>query len=136
MQYFTMVYGVLGLATRDLCYVTAGHPGPVQVRRDAAPIVLESGGLPVGLLPEARYEERTVRLEPGDRLYFATDGLTDAENTTRQEFGVEKLLEAYDQNRHRALDESLGEVMARVEEWCAPARPADDVAMLAIECQG
>jgi sigma-B regulation protein RsbU (phosphoserine phosphatase) len=130
-----MVYGVLDLATRDLRYVTAGHPGPVQVRRGAVPIVLESGGLPVGLLPGASYEERAVRLEPGDRLYFTSDGLTEAENTAGQEFGAEKLLEAYDQNRHRPLDESLGEVMARVEEWCAPARLADDVAMLAIEYQ-
>lgn len=135
MQYFTMVYGVLDLATRDLCYVTAGHPGPVHVRRGVAPLVLDSGGPPVGLLPDASYEERTVRLGPGDRLYLATDGLTDAENTAGQEFGVEKLLGAYDRNRHRALQESLGAVMARVEEWCAPARPADDVAMLAIECE-
>jgi phosphoserine phosphatase RsbU/P len=134
MQYFTMVYGVLDLATRDLRYVTAGHPGPVQVRGGAAPIVLESGGLPVGLLPGASYEERAVRLEPGDRLYFATDGLTEAENTAGQDFGAEKLLEAYDQNRHRPLDESLTAVIAGAEEWCAPAQLADDVAMLAIEC--
>ena len=133
MQYFTMVYGVLDLATRDLCYVTAGHPGPVQVRRDAAPIVLESGGLPVGLLPEASYEERTVRLEPGDRLYFATDGLTEAENSAGQDFGAEKLLDAYDQSRHRPLGESLTAVIACAKEWCVPAQLADDVAMLAIE---
>ena len=135
MQYFTMVYGILDLATRDLRYVTAGNPGPVRIRRGAAPIVLESGGLPVGLLPEASYEERTVRLEPGDRLYFATDGLTEAENTAGQDFGAEKLLEAYDQNRHRPLDDSLTAVIAGAEEWCAPAQLADDVAMLALEYQ-
>ena len=134
-QYFTMIYGVLDARTRDLRYVSAGHPGPVHVRRGVAPLVLESGGPPVGLLPDSSYEEQTVRLGRGDRLYFATDGLTDAENTTRQEFGVEKLLGAYDRNRHRALQESLEAVMAGVEEWCAPARPADDVAMLAIECE-
>ena len=134
-QYFTLIYGVLDKRTHDLRYVTAGHPGPVHVRRGVAPLVLESGGLPVGLLPDASYEERTVSLGRGDRLYCATDGLTDAENIAGQEFGVEKLLEEYHRNRHRALQESLGAVMARVEEWCAPARPADDVAMLAIECE-
>ena len=134
MQYFTMVYGILDLATRDLRYVTAGNPGPVRIRRGAAPIVL-AGGLPVGLLPEARYEERTVRLEPGDRLYFATDGLMEAENTAGKEFGTEKLMEAYDQNRRRPLDDSLTAVIADAGEWCAPAQLADDVAMLAIECE-
>ena len=134
-QYFTMIYGVLDARTRELCYVTAGHPGLVHVRRGEAPLVLESGGLPVGLLPDAGYEERTVRLGRGDRLYFATDGLTDAEDIAGREFGAARLLEAYDRNRHQALDESLAALMARVEEWCAPARPADDVAMLAIECE-
>jgi len=134
MQYFTMAYGVLDAEMHELRYVAAGHRGPVLVRHGAAPIELESGGLPIGLLPAASYEERAVKLEGGDRLYFATDGLTEAENTAGQEFGVERLLEAYDQNRRRPLDESLGEVMARVQEWCAPAPLADDVAMLAIEC--
>jgi len=136
MQYFTMIYGVLETGTRELRYVTAGHPGLVLVSSGQAPRVLESGGIPVGLFPDARYEERAVTLERGDRLYFATDGLTEAENRAGVEFGTEKLLEAYAQNRHRPLDESLGEVMARIEEWSAPARPADDVAMLAIECEG
>ena len=133
MQYFTMVYGVLDTRTRELRYVTAGHPGPVQVRSGAAPRLLESSGLPVGLLPDASYEEQTFRIEPGDRLYFSTDGLTEAENISGQEFGAGNLLESYGRNRHRTLEESLEAVMTRVEEWCAPARPADDVAMLAIE---
>jgi len=133
-QYFTMVYGVLDAQARELRYVTAGHRGPVLVRRGAAPIELAAGGLPIGLLPAESYEERAVRLEPGDRLYLATDGLTEAENTAGQEFGVAKLLEAYDRNRRRPLDESLREVTACVQDWCAPAPLADDVAMLAVEC--
>jgi len=133
-QYFTMVYGVLDAQTRELRYVTAGHRGPVLVRRGAAPIELAAGGLPIGLLPAESYEERAVRLEPGDRLYLATDGLTEAENTAGQEFGVAKLLEAHDRNRRRPLDESLREVTACVQDWCAPAPLADDVAMLAVEC--
>jgi len=134
-QYFTMIYGVLDTRTRDLCYVSAGHPAPVHVCRGVDPRILESGGIPVGLLPNKDYEERTVKLEPGDRLYFATDGLMDAENNASQEYGVARLLEAFDRNRHRALDESLGAVITSVEEWCSPARISDDVAMLAIECE-
>jgi phosphoserine phosphatase RsbU/P len=134
-QYFTMIYGVLDARTRDLRYVSAGHPGPVHVRHGVAPLVLESGGPPVGLLPDSSYEEQTVRLGRGDRLYFATDGLTEAENTAGQDFGAEKLLEAYDQNRRRPLDESLTAVIADAKEWCAPAQFADDVAMLAMEYQ-
>mgnify|MGYP001038807693 CR=1 FL=1 len=136
MQYFTMVYAVLDVDTRELRYVTAGQRGPVLVRRDQAPIELESGGLPIGLFPSASYDERTVRLEPGDRLYFATDGLTEAENAAGQEFGVERLLEICDLNRRRPLDESLTQAIACVQQWSGATSLADDVALLAIECDG
>jgi len=133
-QYFTMIYGVLDTRTRVLRYVTAGHPRPVHLRPGEAPYVLESGGTPVGLLPDASYEERAVRLGAGDRLYFVTDGLTDAENAAGKEFGAARLLEAVGRNRCVGLDESLDAVLACVEGWCTPARPADDMAMLAIQC--
>jgi phosphoserine phosphatase RsbU/P len=133
-QYFTMIYAVLNAGTRELRYVIAGHPGPVHVRPGEDPRILDFGGMPVGLLPGATYEERALELEPGDRLYLATDGLTEAENAEGREFGAARLLEAIGRSRGRGLDESLGAVMARVERWCAPARPADDIAMLALEC--
>jgi sigma-B regulation protein RsbU (phosphoserine phosphatase) len=78
--------------TRELRYVTAGYPGLVHVRRDAHHSILESDGIPVGLVPEASYEERAVRLEPGDRLYFATDGAHGSGEHRRAGVGAEKLL--------------------------------------------
>jgi PAS domain S-box-containing protein len=134
-QYFTMIYGVLDTGTGDFRYVAAGHPRPVRVRPGEAPQLLESGGTPVGLLAEASYEEQQVRLEAEERLYFFTDGLTDAERVTGEEFGAERLLEVLDRSRRVTLEESLDAAMACVEQWCAPARPKDDMALLAIECQ-
>ncbi len=135
LQYFTMVYGVIDTRTREFRFVTAGHPGPILVCPGRAPEVLESSGIPVGLLPNAGYEVRGVKLEPGDRLYLATDGLTEAENAAGEEFGAARLQEVCGQERDRPLDESLRELISRVENWCAPARPGDDMAMLAIECE-
>lgn len=134
VQYFTIVYGVLELETRDFRYVAAGHPGPVHVRRGAAPAALASTGPPVGLLPHAAYDELVVRLEPGDRLHLATDGLTEIDNAAGQEYGAQRLIEAYCANMQRPIDEALASVLQSAERWCAPAQLADDVAMLAIEC--
>jgi sigma-B regulation protein RsbU (phosphoserine phosphatase) len=126
------VYDLQACAFR---YVAAGHPGPIHLRDGAAPEALESGGPPVGLLPDAGYEERVVALHPGDRLFLATDGLWEAENAAGQEFGWKKLLEACERNRRRPLDETLDAVIASAGQWCAPVPFADDVAMLAIECE-
>jgi PAS domain S-box-containing protein len=133
-QYFTMIYGVLDTGTRDFRYVVAGHPSPVRVRAGETPHFLQSGGMPVGLLSKASYEERQVRLEAGERLYFFTDGLADAESAAGEDFGNERLLAILARGRCLALDESLDAVMECVEQWCVPARPSDDMALLAIEC--
>ena len=68
-------------------------------------------------------------------VFLATDGLWEAENAAGQEFGWKKLIEACERNRRRPLDETLEEVIASAGQWCAPAPFADEVAMLAIECE-
>ena len=48
---------------------------------------------------------------------------------------VENLLEACDRNRNRPLEESLDELIARARQWCSPEPFADDIAVLAMECE-
>ena len=68
-QFATMIYGVLDARTGEFRYVSAGHPGPVHLPAGAGPVILESPGSPIGLAEDA-YEERSVRLAAGDRLYL------------------------------------------------------------------
>ena len=69
-QFFTLLYGVLNLRTREFRFVCAGHPSPIHLPRDSAePRMLTGpGALPIGLAEET-YEEQVVALQPGDRLY-------------------------------------------------------------------
>lgn len=135
-QYFTMIYGILNKETGEFRYVAAGHLGPIHVSPGAPPRVQETGGIPVGLLPGATYEEHRLTLAEGDRLYFCTDGIPEAENEAGEAFGTERLLEALDHDRHLVLSDSLVSLMHRVDEWSGTAGPADDASMLAIERLG
>ena len=132
-QFFTMIYGVLDTDTGEFRYVAAGHLGPIHFSRGTAPSIGETGGIPVGLLAGATYEERTVTLARGDRLYLCTDGIMEAENTSIEEFGVERLLNTLNASRDSTLGDSLSSVMKSVEEWSAPAGATDDASMIAIE---
>jgi sigma-B regulation protein RsbU (phosphoserine phosphatase) len=87
----------------------------------------------VGLLPTATYEEHRLQLAPGDRLYFCTDGVFEAENAAEQEFGVERFLQLLAAHREGNLGDSLTAVMTAVESYAAPAGLADDASLLAIE---
>jgi serine phosphatase RsbU (regulator of sigma subunit)/PAS domain-containing protein len=57
---------------------SAGHPGPVLLRPDGRTQVLNGGGLPLGIFPDAEPATQEVDLETGDLLFLYTDGLTSA----------------------------------------------------------
>lgn len=132
-RYFTMLYGILNKKTGAFRYVAAGHLGPIYLRQGAAPVTGETTGIPVGVLPAAAYEERTITLAPGDRLYLCTDGLYEAENGMQEEFGVERLREELQASRGASLEDSLVSLMERVEQWLGANGAADDSSILAIE---
>jgi phosphoserine phosphatase RsbU/P len=57
---------------------SAGHPWPVLVRPDGRTQVLQGGGLPLGIFPDAEPAIQELDLDPGDLLFFFSDGLTSA----------------------------------------------------------
>src|SRR5579863_690770 len=57
---------------------SAGHPGPALVRPDGRVDVLNGGGLPLGLFPDADPQVGEIELSEGDLLFFYSDGVTDA----------------------------------------------------------
>ena len=132
-QYFTIICGVLELGSRRFRYVSGGHCHPVHVPRDGAPRVIVSGGLPVGLFPDSAYQEQVLDLQVGDRLYFYTDGVTEAENSFGQDFGLKRLLETFDSARSGTLEASLAALMDQVQGWHGSSSFADDLTVLALE---
>ncbi|MFD1882706.1 PP2C family protein-serine/threonine phosphatase [Paracoccus pacificus] len=90
-SYFTMVYLELDVTTGGIRLVQAGHPYPVIQRRDGRLQELGSGGLPVGVFAGAEFEEISAVLEPGDRLFLASDGITEATDAKGRQLGDEGL---------------------------------------------
>jgi sigma-B regulation protein RsbU (phosphoserine phosphatase) len=132
-QYFTMVYGILDVPSRELRYVAAGHPGPLVVPWNGEPVGNDSTGVPVGLLEEGAFEEARLVLDPGDRLYLYTDGLTEAAGAEDEEFGAERAAAALSRGRSRTLGSSIADVVSEVRAWRGTADLADDVSVLGVE---
>ncbi|MRX49290.1 SpoIIE family protein phosphatase [Paracoccus sp. S-4012] len=90
-SYFTMVYVDLDTLSGRGRLVQAGHPHPMLQHPDGRIEVLGRGGLPVGVLPQADWEEVGFVLEPGARLFLGSDGITDAVNPEGVQLGEEGL---------------------------------------------
>jgi len=116
-RYVTLFYGVFDEATSALQYVNAGHNPPMVVRRDRSVVRLESGGPPVGMFPNCRYEEGTVHLGPGDLLLAYTDGVTETVNPAGKEWGEEGLLGAASERRAQSADEMVEGIFRSMDEF-------------------
>jgi sigma-B regulation protein RsbU (phosphoserine phosphatase) len=88
-----MVYGVLDARARTISFASAGHPLPLIINHETSYLELETG-LPLGLGP-SQYPERTISLSPGTHVLLYTDGITEAENGTDEEYGPERLVQHF-----------------------------------------
>jgi PAS domain S-box-containing protein len=132
-RFFTIIYGILHKPTGHFRYVAAGHLGPIHVAPGAAPRIGETGGIPVGLMADAAYEEHVVTLSAGDRLYFCTDGIIEAQDQSQGEFGVPRLMHALRASPGSSLAGTVSSLMDELEKFTAPSLPEDDASILAIE---
>src|SRR5262245_47034113 len=96
-----------------MSFSNAGHNYPVLARRNGAQVLLERGGLVLGVMEAADYEEDAVSLESGDRVVLYTDGITEAVNREGELYGEERL--------HAVIAERSHELSARET---AAGRPA------------
>jgi serine phosphatase RsbU (regulator of sigma subunit)/anti-sigma regulatory factor (Ser/Thr protein kinase) len=89
-MFVTCLYAVLDPASGRLRYANAGHDLPYQ-RHGASVYELRATGMPLGLMPGMRYEERETVLDSGDSVLLYSDGLVEAHNPEREMFGFPRL---------------------------------------------
>jgi serine phosphatase RsbU (regulator of sigma subunit) len=89
-MFVTCFYGVLDPRTGGFAYANAGHDLP-YVRRGGNAGELMARGMPLGLMPGMRYEEKEIILGAGDRALFYSDGLIEAHNPEGEMFGFPRL---------------------------------------------
>jgi len=134
-QFATLVYGILDTVTGEFRYVSAGHPGPVHLPSGADPVILESQGFPIGIAADA-FEERSVCLGAGDRLYLYSDGVPEAMDSAGKLYGTFRLLEAIGQARSQQLQEGVATLLEEITRWHGSERPQDDISILTVEVAG
>ncbi len=82
---------------------------------------------------DTRYHEYHLTLDPGDVLVLYTDGLTEAESPTGEEFGRDRLIAAVKESLDRPAREMIASVQMTVLEWTASAGATDDVTFFIIK---
>jgi len=131
-RFVTMFYAQVDPWAGELTYVNAGHDPPLLVRADGTTQTLEQGGLVLGVLRDARYEEGRVRWAAGDAAVLYTDGAVEGLNAQGEEFGAVRLRQA----AHAALaqagsaDDAARRVLATIEAFAEGGHRRDDITVM------
>lgn len=130
-RFVTMVVAVVDPGTSMLTLVNAGHMPPLL--RNSAADVLEIGGdeagLPIGVIDDFQYEAYERQLEPGDLVTVFTDGFSEAMNSQRDLYGLERLAEVV--GNKNVNSEELGQhVLNDVREFAGDYPQSDDMCLV------
>jgi len=118
-RFIAMALAVYDAHSRLLTLANAGSPRPLLIR-DGVTEVVRVEGIPLGLFPEAQYEEVSLLLRPGDIVILASDGIHEAENTEKEQFGVERLAAAvFDLARDTSAATIAGQILRVTDEHSA-----------------
>jgi serine phosphatase RsbU (regulator of sigma subunit) len=135
-RFITLVLVEIDCATGTATYVNGGHNPPYLLRADGTMETLSSGGLLLGVFPEAAYEAATLTLHPGDVLLLYSDGVTEARSPApaEEEFGDERLIEFLRESKALRASEIVEELIQRVRTFSGEGQLADDVTVAVIRC--
>ena len=131
--FFTMLYGVLQLSTREFRYCCAGHDPAVRVTKNGPPKMLDGLNMAIGWVEDMGYDEEMIVLEPGDRLYMYSDGVPEAMDQDLNQFSMRQMMEIIELGQTRSLDGSVELLESTVGRWCAVNGPKDDISILGLE---
>jgi sigma-B regulation protein RsbU (phosphoserine phosphatase) len=79
------------------------------------------------------YDEHSIQLQPGDRVYYYSDGVPEAMSEKMELFSDKRMLSVLAACSDRSLSESVEHLFQAVSDWCRPVGPKDDVSILACE---
>jgi sigma-B regulation protein RsbU (phosphoserine phosphatase) len=128
-KYATFYFALYDDSSHSLTYTNAGHLAPILVRGSCCQM-LDSTGTVVGAFPIARYDEKTVELEPGDVVLAYTDGIVEPENVYGEMFGEERLKDLAVKYAKADSSELIARTMEAVLQWTGSSELQDDMTMV------
>ena len=131
-MFVTCFYAILDPRSGRLVYANAGHDMPYLCRSGEVE-ELRARGMPLGLMPGMRYEEKETIVEAGEAALFYTDGLVEAHDPQGEMFGFPRLQTLVaEHGEERSLEEALLEELYSFvgEGW----EQEDDITLLTLRC--
>ena len=125
--FVTLFYGILDTRKHSLSYANAGQDLPILFSTRSEPLPLKTRGIALGMMKDVFYESEEISINPGDRLLIYTDGIREAMNEGKEEFGDEKLQQIVQRSSDVSAGTLIEEIIATVNLHFGDVPQNDDM---------
>ena len=131
-RFVAMVFAVYDAESRILTIANSGLPYPYLVRGRTVRRI-EVAGVPLGLLPDRKYEEVEIELQPGDAVVIASDGVEESLNTREEEFSFARARGTLERLADRSASQMADGLLDAVRMFSDGAEISDDRTILTLK---
>jgi sigma-B regulation protein RsbU (phosphoserine phosphatase) len=136
-MFITLLCFSLNTRTGEGECCSAGHERPLLCRSDGTVETLElPSGMAIGVMEEARYHSKKIRLDAGETLFTYTDGVSDAINPEQQCFTQKRLVQCLSGRGSNDLVGMIERVKRNIEDHTEAEPQADDITLAAVKFLG
>lgn len=133
-KFVTFFCGILNTKNNNFHYLNAGHNPPILLRENGSIEYLSEGGIILGISDNTfPYTEGDVTLNYDDLLLLYTDGVTEALNLDKEEFGEEKLIDTMKDIKNLKSEEILLKISEELKNFSKDTTQSDDITMVSIK---
>jgi phosphoserine phosphatase RsbU/P len=135
-MFVTVFYGVLDTVKGEVEFVNAGHNPPYLLSSSGITKIDRTNGIALGVLENIDFQSKKLKINPGEKLFLYTDGITEAINAKEEVYGDEKLENFLLQHLSSPVEEIIQESYTAVNVFVDGGPQSDDITQLAIAYYG
>ena len=132
-KFVTLFFAVLDVRGHTLSYANSGHEHPMVYTAEGALARLSTGGIMLGMFEDFPFQADSVVLKGGDVMVVFSDGVTEAMNEDRDQFGDARLQEVILAHRGESASSLIESIMSAVKTHAGAAPQMDDITLLVVK---
>ena len=133
MMFVTLLYAIYDASSGMLTYANGGHTAPYVRRADGSVISLPfTGGVAMGVLEDMEYSQSSFQVQPGDTVFFYSDGVSEAMNEHGEEFGVVRMSDVLCDNPAQDPEGINNAMFEAVRNFAGETPQSDDITCLTL----
>ena len=130
-MFCTAFVGIMDFDSGILKYCNAGHNPPVIIDADGnASFLPVISNLALGVWKDFNFEDQEIKIEKGSNIFLYTDGVNEAENTNKELFGEERMLECLAKYHSKSPRIIVEEILNEIKAHASGAEQNDDITIL------